>query len=737
MENGSLKDELCGIVHRITYQNISNGYTVAVLNTPDGEITVVGTMPLIVEGDNLKLTGSYVIHSAYGRQFSVSSFEKQMPTTAAAILRYLSAGVIKGVGPSTAKNLVEMFGEKTLSVIENNPDELTRVKGISKERAYNISNNFKMQFSIRDVMLMLGEYKISPEDSIKVYKVLGQNAVEIIKNNPYVLCKDNIGFPFETVEDIAASFNVENNDPMRICSGIEYVLRKNLLNGHTCLPKDKLIKVSASLLDCTVETVEEILYNMQLSFLVESETVDKCEYIALPNYCAAERFAAAKLCAMDSYDQARLNLSTNELEFVEKAIGITLDEKQKEAVFAAFNNAVFVLTGGPGTGKTTTLKAMIELFEYRDMHIELAAPTGRAAKRMSELTGREAKTIHRLLEVSWTDDNDTPIFCRDEQNPLECDVIIVDEVSMVDAVVFESLLRALKMGCKIILVGDTDQLPSVSAGNILNDLIMSECFSCVRLTKVFRQAQQSAIITTAHSIIKGEIPDLSIRDSDLFFIEKYDEDNAIDTLCSLCEGRLENAYGFDSFKDIQVLCPSRKLPLGTVNINEILQNRLNPKTAKTNEFVYKGYTLRTNDKVMQIKNNYDITYTKDNGEVGCGAFNGDVGTIESIDLRNDKIKVRFDDRIVTYSREEAFQLEPAYAVTVHKSQGSEFECVILPLLSVPEKLCYRNLLYTAVTRAKKLLIIIGSKDVFKAMTENDRKTLRYTLLKKFLKENMV
>ncbi len=737
MEKEVLNEELCGIVHKITYQNMQNGYTVAVLNTVEGEITVVGALPLVVEGDNLKLSGKYVIHSTYGRQFSVSSFEKQMPTTAAAILRYLSAGVIKGVGPSTAKNLVEMFGEKTLSVIENSPDELTRVKGISKERAYSISNNFKMQFSIRDVMLMLGEYNISPEDSIKVYKALGQNAVEIIKENPYVLCKENIGFGFEVAEDIAETFCIQNDNPMRICSGIEYVLRKNLLNGHTCLPKDKLVTVSANLLECAKDTVEEILYNMQLSFVVESETVDGCEYIALPNFCAAERYAAAKLCAMDSFEQAKMVLSNSELQFVEKSIGITLDEKQREAVFSAFNNAVSVLTGGPGTGKTTTLRAMIELFEYRDMCIELAAPTGRAAKRMSELTGREAKTIHRLLEVSWTDDNDMPIFNRDEQNPLECDVIIIDEVSMVDSVVFENLLRALKIGCKIILVGDTDQLPSVSAGNVLSDLIASECFSCVRLDKVFRQAQQSAIITTAHSIIEGNVPDLSIRDSDLFFIEKYDEDSAIETLCSLCEGRLFNAYGFDSFKDIQILCPSRKMPLGTVNINEILQNRLNPKTAKTSEFVYKGYTLRTNDKVMQIKNNYDISYTRDNGECGCGAFNGDVGTIESIDLRNDKIKVRFEDRVVTYSREEAFQLEPAYAVTVHKSQGSEFECVILPLFSVPEKLCYRNLLYTAVTRAKKLLIIIGSKEVFSAMVENDRKTLRYTLLKKFLKENML
>lgn len=737
MDNEAIKDELYGIVDRITYQNIQNGYTVAVLHTNDDEITVVGTLPLVVEGDNLKLIGKYVVHSTYGRQFAVEYFEKQMPTTAAAILRYLSAGVIKGVGPSTAKNLVDVFKEKTLEVIENSPEELTKVKGISADRAVSISNAFKMQFGVRDVMLMLGEFKISPEDSLKVYKALGQSSVKKIKENPYILCREDIGMSFETVEDIAESFSVEYDNPLRVASGIEYVLRKNLSNGHTCLPKDKLLPVAANLLDCEIGIVENVLENMIHSLVVECEIVDDVEFIALPLYCAAERYAAAKLCSMDSFEQARLTLNKAELEFVENSIGITLDEKQRDAVLGAFNNAVFVLTGGPGTGKTTTLKAIIELFEHRDMVIELAAPTGRAAKRMTELTGREAKTIHRLLEVTWTDDTDMPVFCRDEQNPLECDVIIVDEVSMVDVVVFENLLRALKQGCKIILVGDTDQLPSVSAGNVLSDLIASECFSCVRLEKVFRQAQQSAIITTAHSIIEGNIPNLNIKDSDLFFIDKFDENSALDTICGLCETRLPAAYGFDSFKDIQVLCPSRKMPLGTVNINEILQNRLNPKTKKTQEIVYKGYTIRTNDKVMQIKNNYEISYIRDNNEMGNGAFNGDVGTVESIDLRNDKIKVRFDDRVVTYNREEAFQLEPAYAVTVHKSQGSEFDCVILPLLSVPEKLCYRNLLYTAVTRAKKLLIIVGSKEVFTAMTKNDRKTLRYTLLKKFLKENML
>ena len=724
-------EQLKGIIQRVTFHNENNGYTVAQLNMGGEEITVVGNMPFVTHGDDVTVYGEYTVHPVYGQQFKVSTMEKNMPTDSASLLRYLSTGAIKGIGPSTARKIVETFREETIEVLEKTPEKLAQISGISLAKAKSIGEEFAKQFGVREVMLLLARFKISTEDSIKAYKALGADAVNKIKANPYLLCGEKIDFSFEKAEDVAEYYNIPSDDILRVCAGVEYVLRKNSYNGHTCLPREKLVSVAAELLGVSKDTVEQSIDKLIEELRLRYTLVGNYEFVALPAFYNGEEYIATKLTVMAS---RRMNafVDDREITFLEQTMGITFDEKQRQAVKTSLENSITLLTGGPGTGKTTTLKAMIEMFSHRDMEIELAAPTGRAAKRMSEVTGREAKTLHRLLEVEWTDE-EKPRFARNERNPLECEVLILDEVSMVDTLLFESLLRALPLNTRLILVGDSDQLPSVSAGNVLGDIIDSDKFNVVRLDKVFRQAQESAIIRTAHDIIEDRIPDITVKDSDFFFMKRINGDETVKTLCDLYIERLPTAYGFEPLRDIQVLCPSRKMALGTVNLNNVLQDLLNPKKKNAPEVFFKGFFLREKDKVMQIKNNYELVWKKDNGEEGTGVFNGDVGYVEKIDKRQGSVTVRFEDKTVTYLTEELSQIELAYAVTVHKSQGSEYDCVILPLLDVPMKLKYRNLLYTAVTRAKKLLIVIGDGEVFFSMAENNKKSLRYTLLKEFLK----
>lgn len=728
------RTELNGLVEKITYSNNQNGYTVCTVKSGKEHITVVGVMPFLAVGDNIKCTGHYTVHPVYGKQFSVEIFEKAAPKNIAAILRYLSSGIIRGVGPATAERIVEKFGADALDTIQNHPEDLALIRGISLEKAINISEEYKKQFGIRDLMLLLAPYEVSMEYCIKIYQVLGTDAGEKIKENPYVLCRNEIGFPFERVEKIAFDFGISPDNELRISSGIEYILRKNLLNGHTCLPRNKLIPVAVNLLESDEYRIDNICDKMIERLIIRTKTVNDTDFLVLPEYYNAEEYIAARLIAGKNYIGSAAQIDELEIDYVENKLGIKFEQLQRTAIKNAFNNGIFVLTGGPGTGKTTTLNAIIELFEQRDANIQLAAPTGRAAKRMTELTGREAKTIHRLLEVEWTSE-DKQKFSRNERNPLECEVIIIDEASMIDSLLFESLLRALKISCRIILVGDTDQLPSVSAGNVLNDILASERYSSVCLKKVFRQAMQSTIIKNAHAIISGEPSDLSNKSSDFFMMHRDSAYIVCDTVLQLCETRLPEAYKLNQFTDIQVICPSRKAETGTVNLNNLLQATLNPRKENQPQLSYKGIYYRTGDKVMQIKNNYDLQWQRDNGEIGYGVYNGDVGYITLIDIKGGIIKVKFDDKTATYFAENIGELELAYAVTVHKSQGSEFECVILPLLDTPPQLLYRNLLYTAVTRAKKLLIVVGSENTYNKMAENNRKTLRYTLLKEFLIEN--
>lgn len=726
--------EIKGTVERITYRNEGNSYTVAEVKADGKSQTVVGILPFLTEGDEAVFYGEYTVHPSYGEQFKAEHFERKAPQNSASILRYLSSGAIRGIGPATAQKIVEKFGADTLDVIQNRPEDLATIKGITLSKAKQLSEEYQKQYGVRDIMMMLSKYGATPDKCLAVYRRFGDKSTDMIKSNPYALCEEGIDFRFETAEDIAEDMSFDKNSELRVSAGVEYVLRKNLANGHTCLPREKLCEVAVRLLECKRDTVEDCCDRLTECFRIKSKTVNGTEYLSIPEYFSAEEHIAARLISVKRYIDKAVTVDKLEIENVERRLGIEFEDLQKQAIFEAFSSGILVLTGGPGTGKTTTLNAIISLFENRSLDIELAAPTGRAAKRMTELTGREAKTIHRLLEVEWGE-GDKQQFSRNERNPLNCDVIIVDEASMIDALLFDSLLKALRLSCRIILVGDSDQLPAVGAGNVLNDILSSDIFPSIRLKKVFRQAGKSKIVTNAHAIINGESPDFSSNELDCFFLRRQDSFSVSNTVLELVSERLPNAYGFDPIRDIQVLCPSRMTETGTVNLNNILQSALNPNLSGKQQLSFKGIYLREGDKVMQIKNNYDLQYRRDNGEYGTGVFNGDVGFITEIDKRGGILKVRFDDRVATYFSEDLAQLELAYAVTVHKSQGSEYTCVILPLFDVPQKLKYRNLLYTAVTRAKKLLVAVGNDNIWTEMVANDRKTLRYTMLKQFLKED--
>ena len=727
------QEKIEGMVERITLKNEQNGYTVASVRAGNSRVTVVGILPFLNEGELASFYGSFTIHPTYGEQFSAVSFERSAPKTVGAILRYLSSGIIRGIGPATAGKIVDRFGADSLDVIASKPEQLALIKGISIEKAMAVSEEYNKQYGVRDIMLMLSAYEVTPELCVKIFKKMGADACSIIKMNPYSLCDEEIGISFEKAEKIASDFGISKDSETRIGAGILYILRRNAGNGHTCLPKEKIIPVAVNLLESDCMRVEAVIDELEENLKIITKRVGDTVFAALPDYIYAEEHIAAKLLSLNENAERLADASDLEIDYIENKANIKFEKVQRQAVKEALGSGVFVLTGGPGTGKTTTLNAIIGLFEMRDLSISLAAPTGRAAKRMTELCGREAKTLHRLLEVGW-DEADKAKFSRNENNPLESDVVIIDETSMVDVILFDSLLKALRPAARLVLVGDARQLPSVSAGNILNDIIESGKFPVVTLDKVFRQSKNSMIVGTAHAIINETPIDFSNKSDDFFFIRKSDGFDVVNTVTELCKTRLPERYGFDPVRDIQVICPSRMYETGVNNINNVLQSVLNPNDKKSPEIFNRGVAFRVKDKVMQIKNNYDIMWEKDNGEVGTGVFNGDVGFIEAIDLRAGVIKVRYDDRTATYFTDNMNEIDLAYAVTVHKSQGSEFDCVIIPVFNIPQKLKYRNLFYTAVTRAKKILILIGSEEIFAECLKNNKKTLRYTLLKECLND---
>ena len=725
-----------GVVDSITYRNKDNGYTVIRITQSGESLVATGNMPFLSEGDMVELYGNYVFHSVYGNQFKCDYCEVSVPQTQAQILKYLSSGAIKGIGPATAAKIVELFKEESLTVIENEPHRLTYIKGISEEKAHSISEQYKMQFGIRDIMMTLSKYNIRPNEAASIFKNLGNKSIELIKENPYVLCNEIVGFSFERVDDIAAQFDIENDNVYRIASGIEYVFKSNLGNGHTCLPDYKLSSVASKFLEVDQQKIDETIEIMIDSFRLFKRCFEGTDFIFLPEYAMTEEFICGRIVNVLRNNYPLHYITEAELKLVENRLDIEFDIMQINAVNCAMENSLFILTGGPGTGKTTTLNAIINIFENRNLSIALCAPTGRAAKRMSELTGRTSATLHRLLEVEWGDDSKQQ-FSRNSKNPLDYDVVIVDEMSMVDVSLFKALLEACRLTTRIILVGDSDQLPSVGPGNVLNDLILSEKISYVRLNKIFRQSEQSSIVDYSHEIINGNIPENYERSNEFYFLKRNDSDSTLLTVTELCTERLKNAYGFSPLNSIQVLCPSRKKSCGSLNINNILQDKLNPLNDKRIELNFKGFSFRAGDKVMHIKNDYDIVWETDEGECGTGVFNGDIGFIESVDVANRCIKVRYDNKLATYYDEQIGLIELAYAITIHKSQGCEFDCVVIPLFQTSPLLRYRNLLYTAITRAKKLIVLVGDTDIFEEMILNDKKTLRYTSLKKMLLESEI
>ncbi len=723
-----------GTVKRVVFSSADTGFTVLELEYAGETETVVGTLPDIAVGEELELTGRFTLHQIYGQQFRAEACVKTLPSGSAAILKYLSSGIIKGIGPATAKRIVSMFGDKTFEVMEKEPERIATIKGISRAKAEQISAEISGRRSLRELCLRLAKYGISADDSVSALKVLGENAAELIETNPYLLCKEGIGWDFERADEVAKKLNLPEDNLERLCAGVNYVVRHNLLNGHTCLPKERVLKIATELLECDLRTADDACEVLCDQKILTELNIDGVDFVSVTEVFEHENYVANRLMLEISLQGAEKPVTERELDKAGRNLGITFEQLQRDAIAQSLESGIFILTGGPGTGKTTAVNGILSVMESRNMKVALAAPTGRAAKRLSELTGREAKTVHRLLEVGTSDDGKNHIFVRNEKNPLQADAVIIDEMSMVDVALFDALLRALRMGTRIVLVGDSDQLPSVGAGNVLRDLIASGRFNCIRLEKIFRQALQSKIVVNAHRIINGEPMELDCRDSDFFMLEQKTSSQALRLITDLYCRRLPEAYGFSPADDIQVLCPSKKMELGTVNINNMLQERINPPSEDKPEIAFKGFVLREGDKVMQTKNNYDIVWEDDDGNVGMGVFNGDVGVLEEIDVRNRALRVRFIDRVADYTGEEVGQLELAYAVTVHKSQGSEFDCVILPLLDFPYQLKYRNLLYTAVTRAKKLLITVGSRDVVAQMAANERKTMRYTALKHLISE---
>ena len=723
---------ISGTVTHIVFSSAETGFTVLELENNGYTETVVGNIQGVSVGEEIELTGKFTVHSTYGQQFKATTFVKILPSGSAAILKYLSSGAVKGIGPATAKRIVQYFGDSTFEVMENEPQRLAAVKGISMQKALQIQEEVKGKKSLRELCLKLSKFGLSADEAVTAFKVLGENVAEKVEENPYLLCSQGIDFDFERVDDIAKQLEIPQDNLERICAGVLYVIRHNLFNGHTCLPRLKVLEIVKKLLDVNDgladDAVEELLSRRELY----NVNIDGQANLALSEQYNSEKYIAGRLLTELSFSNREKPVTEKEIDKAGRELGIEFDELQRKAISESVESGVFILTGGPGTGKTTTVNGIIRVFENRGLKVALAAPTGRAAKRMTELCEKEAKTIHRLLEVGTADDGKTHVFVRNERNPLEYDAIIVDEMSMVDVVLFDALLKALRLGTHLVLVGDSDQLPSVGAGNVLKDLIASERFSSIRLNKVFRQALESLIVVNAHRIIGGEQMELDRKDADFFMLESKTASRAAALVTDLCCRRLPEAYGFSPTEDIQVLCPSKKLELGTVNLNNLLQQQLNPPIEGVPEIEIKGFVLRKGDKVMQIKNNYDIVWEDDDGNAGMGVFNGDVGVLEDIDVSNRSLTVRFLDRVAEYSGDEVLQLELAYAVTVHKSQGSEFDCVVLPILDFPYPLKYRNLLYTAVTRAKKMLIVVGSRKVLENMAQNDKKTLRYTALKSML-----
>ena len=723
------KEEVTGTVESVVYRNEQNGYTILEVSTDKKElVTVVGTMPFVSEGENITVRGSYVVHSEYGRQLKADSFEKRIPEQPDAILKYLSSGGIKGIGPKTAETIVETYGADTFEVMSNHPDWLADFKGISPRRALEIGDEIRRQMGFyrlfdfcRDIVPM--------HVALRIYQNYGERAVEQLRTNPYALCGKIRGFSFTAADQIAMGAGGAPDARERVLGATVRVLERACeTDGHACLPVKQVVIEVASLLELDPKEVAEhekdFVLEKQIGYL--HRKADSLLYIN--RFYEAERSIAGRLLQLD---RACVRYRVEDMEpLVNRAMlesGLEYAAMQRKAIFEAASSGVLIITGGPGTGKTTIIKALIRIYESMGCEVALAAPTGRAAKRMAESTACEARTIHRLLEVEFRDEADGDegaTFARNEHNLLDADIIIIDEASMIDMFLMQALLAAIRPGARLVLLGDCDQLPSVGAGNVLHDLINSGCFNTVRLTEIFRQGSESLIVTNAHRINRGEMPVTDARDKDFFFM-KREGGALISTLAEVTAKRLPATYGVSAFDKIQVITPTRKGAAGTEALNQLLQAELNPPAKDKAEKKFRNVVFREGDKVMQIRNNYDLTWDED-GKERFGIYNGDIGVIGKIYDRQSYMMVSFDGHEVKYGFDLLEDLELAYAITVHKSQGSEYPFVVMPVTDFPPMLMTRNLLYTAVTRAKTMAVLIGREDALSRMVENDRETVRYT-----------
>ena len=739
-------EEIEGILSEIIYQNEMNSYTIGVLETEDYQTTIVGYLPFINKGDSLKLVGKFVEHKEYGEQFKVETFEKLMPKTTEALEAYLANCNIKGIGPVTASKIVEKFGEETIHILKFEPQKLAQIKGITREKAIEISKSFIENWEVWQIVGFLERFGIGVESAKKVYNTLGIDAIAEIEANPYILIDIIRGIDFKQIDKMAIELGVEKQNDKRVKSGIKYALIKITYNGHCCTLKSNLIEYVKQLLDVSEEVIESSIINLKVNNEIVVENRNEEEWVYLYSYYRTEEEITRGIIRLkDARNTKKVANIEKELKLVEEMTDIILSERQKEAIRAINDNNVTIITGGPGTGKTTIIKSIIEIYKTKKYKIVLCAPTGRAAKRMTETTGEEASTLHRLLEIGKVDEES--LIKKDVEYqgaPIDGDIIIVDETSMVDMFVMSYLLGCIYKGTKLILVGDTDQLPSVGPGSVLKDLISSNKITTVHLDKIFRQAAQSKIIVNAHRVNKGEKfieqqEDEEGTKQDFFFIKENNEQKILKEVLSLCNGRLKKFGDYDFFESIQVLTPTKKGILGTKELNKALQQELNPHREGENERNSMGAIFRIGDRVMQIKNNYDLYWERKNGdnlEVGNGVFNGETGTITNINDKEKNIRVKFDDeKVAWYEYNDLEQIEHSYCITIHKAQGSEFDVVIMIIPQAAPMLLTRNLLYTGITRAKKLLIVIGNDKVVDFMLRNVDSKKRNTGLEYKLSSN--
>ena len=725
---------LNGFVENIVFKSEDTGYVVCKIRNEKELVSAVGTVPFMKEGQNVKLTGYWTVHKQFGNQFNIQEYEELLPNSLDGIEKYLSAGIIHGIGPVTAKKIIEKFGVETLDIMENHIERLTEIEGIGEKKFQIIYESYIEQQGLKDIILYFHKHGVTNNQCIKIYKKFGPNAKQIVSDNPYILCDEITGIGFKTADRIAMSIGIKSISEFRIQSGIKYVMNQFCATGNTFMPKNNIIEECEKNLLISKELIEKNIYDMAVEQKIIIEKIDDVEIGFLLQYYYCELGVTSKIITLGLQQIQTINSDVDfEIDVFEKEHKIQFAESQREAILGAFNNGIEIITGGPGTGKTTIIRAIIHIYENNGMKVILGAPTGRAAKRMTESTGREAKTIHRLLEMGISEEDES-VFEKGESSPLDCDVIIIDEASMIDIMLMQNLLKAITLGTRLIIVGDVDQLPSVGPGNVLKDLIESEYIKVVRLKEIFRQGAESLIVVNAHRINEGEMPLLNQKDKDFFFINENDQDKILNTIIDLMNRRLPKFNkSWDILKDMQVLTPMRKGTLGVNNLNIRLQEIFNSPSKDKKEKTSRDIVFREGDKVMQTKNNYTLKWVRVNGvgeSEGAGVFNGDLGFIESIDEENKVLTILFDDeRKIIYDFNFIDELDLAYATTIHKSQGSEFKVVIIPVFMGSPYLMNRNLLYTGITRAKQLVVVVGFQKALMYMINNTNSIERYSALK--------